>query len=121
MQERTKQNSWNGCDDQPHRQLRAGRICLAGEGTGQAYQSLTHVLPEEKDNSGKGANMDSDVDHLPLVLQPRQARQQNEVSGGGDRQKLGNSLNQGDEDQLEKGHDDRPLYVPKGSQRSLSV
>ena len=53
--------------------------------------------------------MDGDVDHLALILHAREPGQQNQVTRGGDRQELGDALDEGEQDQVEKRHAVAPV------------
>jgi hypothetical protein len=44
-----------------------------------ARQAQFHVAPEIQDDGAQGADMHRDVDHLPLILQSRQIRQENQM------------------------------------------
>jgi len=53
--------------------------------------------------------MHGDVQCKPLIFHPCQAGQQDQMARGGDRQKLGHALNDGQKEQVEKGHRQRAL------------
>jgi hypothetical protein len=49
--------------------------------------------------------MHGHIQRLSLIRQSRQIRQKNQVPGRGNRQKLGNALNQSEDKQMGQGHE----------------
>ena len=48
--------------------------------------------------------MDGDIDDLTLVVEAGEIRQEDQVAGARNRQELGDSLDQGHDNQVEEGH-----------------
>ncbi len=107
MQEGAKQHGWNGGDDQPQGETRAGGIHPTLGQAGQTEQSGAYITPEKDHNGGQGADVNRHVDDLALVCVAGQFGQENQMTRGGDRQKFGNPLNQRYKNELEQRHRDQ--------------
>ena len=63
--------------------------------------------------------MNGDVDGQPLVVQPCQGGQEDEVTRGGDREELGSALDDGDEEEMEDWHLGEAIAVSVASIKGL--
>jgi hypothetical protein len=71
----------------------------AAEGQGEP------VFPEIKKDGDERAGVQSDVEGFARILPMEQPREENQVGGAADGQKLGQGLNQGEYDRLKKRHE----------------
>ena len=63
-----------------------------------------HIRPEIEDDSEQGADVHRDIQSQSLILQVGECRKQYQMTGGADRQKLGNALNGCNQKEMEKWH-----------------
>ena len=94
----------DGRDDQTHGQKRTAGVDLSPQKAQGPDGGLAHIGPEIENDRAEGADMDGDIDHLALVVQPRQIRQKNQMTRGGNRKKFGDPLDQGDEEKVKEAH-----------------
>ena len=65
-------------------------------------QGLKESRPIEPDNGEHRTRLDRDVKGLgPFIIKAQQCTEKNQVTGGGDRQKLGEALNHAHEQRLD--------------------
>ena len=80
-------------DHKAERQQCALGVDLPAQQAGDAGHGDSHIGPEIQDDREQRADMHRDVDHLPLILQPGQVGQQDQMARGRDRQEFGQALN----------------------------
>ena len=72
-----------------------------------AARKAQHVLEEIGDDRQQRSDMHGNVDHRPLIGRASKNRHQNQVAGRRDRKECGDSLNDRDDEHLQKSHDPR--------------
>ena len=67
-------------------------------------QGAGNIRAEIDDDGGERSDMNRNIQRKPLVAPARQQRIQRQMPGRRDRKELGYSLDQGEQDQVEKRH-----------------
>ena len=101
----------DGRDNELRHHLQA-RIATYITGPVHAFEHHPDIAPQIRHHGAQGADMDGDIDHQALVLPAGNAGDQYEVTGRTDGQKFRQSLDQGDDGELDECH--RPLRGKDG-------
>ena len=85
------------------RELGVG-VALAARGAQQSADHRGDIAPKIEDHGKHGADVNGDVHGQTLIGPAGQHRHQRQMAGGTDRQKLGQALDNGENDDLCKAH-----------------
>jgi len=99
------------CEDQQGGQPCAGGVHLAAQQATKPDCCFCDLRPEVEHDRKKRAHMHRDINRKPLIRPAGQRWQQDQMTRGRDRQKLCQTLNDCDKQQLEHGHKGGGLWV----------